>query len=702
MRRNDLGPMAVDRRDFLKFTGGGIAVAVTLKDVSLISEAMAQQREYPTDFNAYVLVGEDGRVKVFSGKIEMGQGVETSQAQMAAEELRVSLDAVDMVLGDTDLCPWDAGTWGSLTTRVFGPALRAGCAKAREVLLDLASEHLGVPTDRLEAEDGVVSVVGGQGRVTYAELARGQRIERTLGRDAVLRAVKDFTVMGSSPLRLDAREKVTGAAKYAGDIRLPGMLRARLLRPPAHGATLESLDTSAAEAVPGVTVVNQDGLVAVLHEDREVANRALGLIQAEWDVPEPAVDDESIWDHLVEAAPTGRTGHEAGNIEAGERASTRIFENTYRDPYLAHAPVEPHTSLASVEGDRITVWSSTQSPFGDQGRIAQALGIDQERVRVITPYVGGGFGGKASGGQALEAARLAWITGRPVQVMWTREEEFFYDTFHSAAVVKVRSGIDAAGRIQLWDYHVYMAGTRGAEVLYDVPNAAVVSHSARGVHAFATGAWRAPGANSNTFARESQIDIMAADAGIDPMEFRLRNATDPRLRSVLEAVAELAAWTEAPAPSGRGLGIACGLDAGTYVAHVAEVTVDEGTGNVRVDRMLCAQEMGTVVNPVGATMQVEGCITMGLGYAFKEHIRFRGGDILDRNFDTYQLPRFSDLPEIQTVLVPNDELAPQGGGEPAIVCIGAVLANAIYDACGARLFTMPFTPESVLAAIPAS
>jgi isoquinoline 1-oxidoreductase len=186
------------------------------------------------------------------------------------------------------------------------------------------------------------------------------------------------------------------------------------------------------------------------------------------------------------------------------------------------------------------------------------------------------------------------------------------------------------------------------------------------------------------------------------MEFRLRNATDPRLRSVLEAVAELAAWTEAPAPSGRGLGIACGLDAGTYVAHVAEVTVDEGTGNVRVDRMLCAQEMGTVVNPVGATMQVEGCITMGLGYAFKEHIRFRGGDILDRNFDTYQLPRFSDLPEIQTVLVPNDELAPQGGGEPAIVCIGAVLANAIYDACGARLFTMPFTPESVLAAIPAS
>ena len=203
MNRNDLGPMAVDRRDFLKFTGGGIVVAVTLKDASLISEAMAQQRAYPTDFNAYVRVGEDGRVTVFSGKIEMGQGVETSQAQMAAEELRVSLDSVDMVLGDTELCPWDAGTWGSLTTRVFGPALRAGCALAREVLLELAAERLGVQPDRLQVEDGVVSVVGGEGRVTYAELAKGQRIERTLDREAVLRALEDFTVMGTSPKRFD-------------------------------------------------------------------------------------------------------------------------------------------------------------------------------------------------------------------------------------------------------------------------------------------------------------------------------------------------------------------------------------------------------------------------------------------------------------------------------------------------------------------
>jgi isoquinoline 1-oxidoreductase len=266
--------------------------------------------------------------------------------------------------------------------------------------------------------------------------------------------------------------------------------------------------------------------------------------------------------------------------------------------------------------------------------------------------------------------------------------------------VTIRSGIDADGRIPLWDYHVYMAGTRGAEVMYDVPHAAVVSHTARGVHPFATGPWRGPGANTNIFARESQIDIMAADAGIDPLEFRLRNATDPRLLSVLKAVGEAADWTPGPGPSGRGVGVACGLDAGTYVAHVAEVSVDRATGAVRVERMVCAQEMGYVVNPDGATMQMEGCITQGLGYALMERIRFQGGDILDRNFNSYALPRFSHLPEIKTVLVPNDELAPQGGGEPAIVCIGAVIANAIYDACGARMFTMPFTPEAVLAAIP--
>jgi isoquinoline 1-oxidoreductase len=699
MKRNDLGPLAVDRRDFLKFTGGGIAVLVSWKGAEAVAAGLEQQRGYPEDFNAYLRVGEDGRVTVLSGKIEMGQGVETSQAQMVADELHVSLDVIDMVMGDTDRSVYDAGTWGSLTTRVFGPALRAAAAEARVALLELAAERFGVPESRLRAEKGVITVEGGGGRVTYGELARGRRIERRIEGEAAVKAVQDFRVMGTSPRRLDAVGKVTGAAAFAGDIRVDGMLRARILRPPALDATLVSVDTTEAEAVPGAVVVRDDDLVAVLHEDPEEAERALGLVHAEFDVPMPRVDNDNLWDHLVAAAPRGRTGQEKGSLSRGESACTQVFEHTYYDNYVAHAPMEPHTALASRTGDEITLWVSTQSPFGDRRRVAGTLGIPEDHVRVITPYVGGGFGGKAVNQQALEAARLAWISGRPVQVMWSREEEFLYDTFHSAAVVKIRSGIDAAGRMQLWDYHVYMAGTRGSEIYYDVPHMAVANHSNADAHPVATGAWRAPGANTNVFARESQIDIMAAEAGIDPLEFRLANTSDPRMRSVLEAAAKAVNWTPAPAPSGRGYGWACGIDAGTYVAHVAQVAVDENSGEVRVERVVCAQDMGVVVNPTGAIMQMEGCITQGLGFTLMEKIHIRGGNVLDRNFDSYSIPRFSDLPEIETILVKNDELAPQGGGEPAIICMAAVVANAIFDACGARVFTMPMAPSEVRRAL---
>jgi nicotinate dehydrogenase subunit B len=693
----------MDRREFFQRVGGGIVVVIAAGDLAALEALVTHdeaQQPYPSDFNAYLRIAEDGRVTVFSGKIEMGQGVTTSLAQMAAEELGVAVDAIQMVMGDTATCPWDAGTWGSLTTRVFGPALRAAAAEAREVLLELAAERLAVPADRLRARDGVVHVADDPGRsVGFGELARGQRIERVLDREAVLTAVRDFTVMGRPLGHLDAVDRVTGAAKFAGDIRLPGMLRARILRPPAHGATLRRVDTTAARALPGVVVVEEDGLVAVLHEDPEQAEHALDRVVAEYDVPESPLDETSIHQHLLERAVEVAVPAETGDLQRGAAACAEVFEHTYLDGYVAHAPMETHTALAVVEDDAATLWISTQTPFGDQQRVARTLGLPVDAVRVITPPVGGGFGGKASSGQAHEAARLARITRRPVQVMWSREEEFFYDTFRPAAVVKIRSGIDNAGRIALWDYRVYAAGARGAELFYHVPHHRVASYGARqsgpGLHPFATGPWRAPGANTNTFARESQIDIMAARAGMDPLEFRLRNTRDPRMRSVLEAVAERFGWEAAPAPSGRGVGLACGIDAGTYVAHAARVEVDPETGQVQVRRVVCAQDMGVVVNPEGAAMQIEGCVTMGLGYALAEQVRFRGGRILDTNFDTYRIPRFSWLPEIETVLVRNDDLAPQGGGEPAIICMGGLIANAVFDATGVRVFSLPITPDRI-------
>jgi len=697
----------MDRRSFFKLAGGGVVVLVALGPVALRSQEA--RRIYPEDFNAYLAVGANGRVTVFSGKIEMGQGVMTSQAQMVAEELGVELAAVDMVLGDTESCPWDMGTFGSLTTRMFGPALRAAAAQARLVLTTLAAKKLGVAEERLVVKDGVVAVAGEPNRaVSYGELSKGARIATVVDQKAVLRTVHEFRVMGSSAQRLDASAKVTGAALYAADIRIPGMLYARILRPPMHGATLLQLDATDAERLPGVTVVRRDDLVAVLHADPEAAAAAIGHVKANWRLPEAKPDQEGIFEHIVAHSAARKDVVNRGDLAAARARCASVIETTYQKGYVAHAAIEPHAAVAEIKDGRVTVWASTQTPFPTRDRVAQALGLGTPSVRVITPFVGGGFGGKSADAQAAEAARLAQITGKPVQVAWTRAEEFFNDTFDPAAVVKVVSGIDGEGKILLWDYLVYAAGERGATACYDTANARVRSagrplygpaDEGERVHPFAVGPWRAPGANMNVFAIESQIDAMASAAGLDPLEFRLRNLTDARMRRVLQAAATAFGWKPAAGPSGRGFGVACSIDAGTYVATMAEVKVDPATGQVRVLRIVCAQDMGTVVNPEGARMQMEGGIMMGLGYTLSEELRFRGGEIMDNNFDTYRIPRFSGLPPIEAVLVKNDELAPQGGGEPAITCTGAVIANAVFDASGARVVRLPLTAERVVEAL---
>ncbi len=679
----------------MKAAGGGIIFFLWLGDSSLLE---AQRRAYPSDFNAYLRIGPDGRVGFFSGKIEMGQGIVTSLPQMLADELDVTLDTVDITMGDTSICVWDAGTWGSLSTRQFGPYVRAAGAEARGVMIELASERLKVPKERLATNQGVVfDTKDNTKRVTYGQLAQGKVIDRHLEPKPNLKPVSEWKVMGVPTKRVDSVEKVTGKAIYTGDIRLEGMLYAKILRPPAHRAVMKNLDTSEAEKTPGVIVVRDGDLVAVLGKNPDEALAARRKIKVEWDVPKLDVNDKTIFDHIVKNASAGRA-RPVGDLAAGEKQADTVFEHTYLDNYKAHAPMEPHTAVAQVEGDKITVWASTQSPFGLQSQLMRTLGFSEENVRVITPFLGGGFGGKSSSQQAIEAARLAKASGKPVMVAWTRQEEFFYDTFRPAAVMKVKSGVTNDGKITLWDYGVYMTGTRGAEVYYDIPNHQIVSYSGREAEVFATGPWRAPGNPSNTFARESQIDIMAARVGMDPVEFRLKNLTENRIIRTIKAVAEKFGWKPAKSPSGRGYGMATGFDAETYVALIVEVEVDKRTGAVQVKRMVAAQDMGQVVNPQGATLQMEGCLIMGLGYALTEDLRFKGTEILDVNFNTYKLPTFSMVPKIETVLVKADELPPTGGGEPPIIGVGGAIANAIFDATGARLFQQPFTPERVKAA----
>ena len=702
--------LPLDRRQFLTFMGSGITILFSWGDSAHSQErrkSLGLSPESPTDFNAFLNIREDGRVTCFSGKIEMGQGIITSLAQMLAEELDIPLYSIDMIMGDTDLCPWDMGTFGSRSTKFFGPLLRQAAAEAREILMALAAEHLQTSIDRLAVKEGVAIDRGNPERqVSFAHLVRGKKIARRQGKKPRLKSPPTFTISGKPLGRTDALEKVTGQAKFSGDIRLPGMVYAKILRPPAHGAELKKVDASAAVKTEGVRVIREGDLIAVLHAFPDEADRASSKIKAQFALPEMKVNSQTIFPHLLKMAPPGRIIGQEGDLEKGKKIAERTFSATYFQQYVAHAPMETHTAIAKVGKNRVTVWASTQRPFGAREEIARALGLSPQKVRIITPFVGGGFGGKTFNGQAVEAARLAKLARKPVQVAWSREEEFFFDTYQPAAIVQIESGLSRAKQIVFWDYRVYYAGERSAQSFYAVPHHRTTSHGswwgAPGAHPFATGAWRAPASNTNAFARECHIDFMAAEVGADPLSFRMDHLTDKRMRQVLERVATKFGWSPTKAPSGRGQGLACGIYLGTYVACMAEVEVDKKSGKVTVKRMVCAQDMGQIINPEGAKLQMEGCLMMGLGYALTEEVRFRGGTIHDLNFDTYEIPRFSWLPKIETVLVKNPEVPPQGGGEPPITCTGAVIANALFDATGVRLFQLPLNSQRVKKALAGS
>jgi isoquinoline 1-oxidoreductase len=695
----------LQRRDFLKRLGGGIFLFFAPWPVLEFSAPADQSRRtLPKDYNAFLQITDDGMVNCYTGKMEMGQGAITSLPVIMADELNVPLEKVKIIMGDTDLCPWDAGTWGSQTIQTFGPAMRAAAAEARGVLVSMAAGQLGVPENQLEVRDGIiVDTKNPNNTISYAQLAKGKKLEKFLETKPDVESFDKFTYVGKSYKHVDAPEKVTGAARYTADLKLPGMVYARILRPPSHGAKLASVDFSAAEKIPGTSVVRDGDLIAVLNENHDRADQAIVQIKAEYTFNEMPVDDKTIHDWFLKAEKRENVLRSKGDLGTGRKQSVKVFESEYRFPYLAHAPIETHTALAEFKDGKMTIWASTQTPFGLQDGASRELQLPLDKIRIIVPQVGGGFGGKSLYSQGIEAAKLARLSGKPVMLIWTREEEFFYDTFHPAGVIKVVSGIDDQGNIKLWDYRIIMAGTRGGETIYDVPNERAASYTQMqggpALHPFATGSWRAPNAQDNTFARETQIDIMAVAAGMDPLEFRLRNLKDEKMIACLESVAAKFGYKPSKGPSGRGIGIAVGTDAGTWIAEMAEVKVDKNTGKIELVRIACSQDMGLCVNPLGATEQMEGCMMMGMGFTFSEEFHFEGGKATDIGFDSYQIPKFSWTPQIETVILDRKDKAPKGGGEPAIIGVAAVVSNAVFDATGARLYRFPLTPERVLDAL---
>ena len=692
-------PIRYDRREFIKKLGGGIIVIFSLGELSMLQGWSQNDAEEMVDFNAFLRVKEDGRVDCYTGKIEMGQGVITSLAQALAEELEVPINSVDMIMGDTDLCPYDAGTWGSLTTRFADPVLRAAAAEAREILIELASKKFEIQHESLEASNGTVFVKGDNKlSVTYAELTKGKKIVRSLKNKPLIKNFKDFDIIGKSVLSLDSEAKVTGSANYSGDIKLPGMVYATIARPPAYGSKKIHVDTSGLDVFDGVEMVEDGNLVAVVHPDPEIANKAAKKVKIKWEEPKAKADNETIFEYFEKNIMQSKVFEEGGSLNEGKEASKILIEANYHDGYKAHASIETHTATCYFEDDKLIMWASTQTPFGTREELAKTFDMPLEKVHIKQIFLGGGFGGKIYNRQAVEAAKIAKVIGKPVQLAWSRREEFMYDMFRPAALVKATSGVDDNGKLKLWNFDIYCAGTRGTKLFYDIPNNRTRIFNDRDIHPFGTGAWRAPGNNSTTFARESHIDATAHAAKIDPLEFRLNNTKDESMSATLKLAAKTFGW-DSKKPEDHGYGIALGADAGTLVAIIAEVHVDRKTGVVQPIKVVCAQDMGQVVNPHGATVQTEGGITMGLGYSLYEDIEFDWGRVKSRNFKNYTITKFSSTPKIECVFIDKMDSKPQGGGEPAIVCVGGAIANAVFDACGARVNRMPVTPKRILEAL---
>ncbi|MDA0352663.1 MAG: molybdopterin-dependent oxidoreductase [Chloroflexi bacterium] len=650
--------------------------------------------EPQTERATWLHIRPDGGATVFAGKVEYGQNIRTGLAIEVADELRLPLDRIEVILGDTDLVPWDMGTFGSQSTARVGVQLRRAAATARETLLNLAADRLDLPVDHLEASDGLVIPEGDPSRaVSYADLLAGQSLDRELDADAPVLPSSDFHLMGTEVSeRIDAVARVTGRALYSQDIQPEGVLFASVIRPVAYGARARSVDFSVAAALPGVVeTIHEGSIIAVIAESDEQADRAAGLVEIDWDVPSGQPAGWELPSVLVESGTDGFVMQESGDLDEGFRAASEVIESTYFIPYIAPIPMEPRAAVAEWRDDRLTVWAGTQRPFGIRQELAEAFDIHEERVRVIAPEIGGGFGAKSPYRPAIEAAKLARAAGRPVRVAYTRVDESVWSNFRPAAVIRLKSGFTSDGRLTAWQADAYhsgervMIGRRGSETPYTAPH--VRSTVYRSDSPLPSGSYRSLGAAVNHFAREVHMDEIAAATGIDPVELRLLNLTEPRFRRALEATADLFGWANyTPAP-GRSAGIAIGIDVGSYVATATEVSISGS--DVRVHRVAAALDCGLVVNPEGARNQMEGAIIMGIGGALFEAADFEGGRVLNSCFARYRVPRITDTPSIDVRFVGDDTAPSTGAGEPGIVPIGAAISNAVFGLTGQRHRELP-------------
>jgi nicotinate dehydrogenase subunit B len=750
---------SISRRDLLKSTGVmivGFSFFGTATKVLAQGDGLSVDGMDPTVLDSWLAISKDGTVTVFTGKVELGTGVVTALAQIVAEELDVAFNKVYMDSGDTDKAVDQGVTAAARTVERGGVQLRQASAAARQELLKLASARLDSPVDKLTVTDGVVSVIGSPAKkIAYGDLLGGKRFnikivaagvgwDMKVAPEVPAKNPKDYKVVGKSIPRVDLPEKFTGEFVYSQDASVPGMLHGRVVRPATSLSAPANIDESSIKNIPGVVKVVREGtFVGVVAETEWAAIQAARALKVTWSEPTLKMmsGPAEVFDYLKNTKSfkdipvTNR-----GNLDTAFSQAQKKYEATYYWPFQLHGMMGPPCALADVRGDKATIWTGTQGPFRTRDSIAKMLNIPPKNVHLLYREGSGSYGRLESDDVAEDAALMSRAVGKPVRVQWMREDEHAWDPKGPAQLTTIRAGVDAQGKVIAWDFMDrslpwseseanpllastqiglkpsgpgFLNGAGGGGQIYTFENQKVVAANIpwvqQGQWPLRTSNLRAPGDLARVFASESTIDEIAADQHVDPVEFRLRYLTsDKRVSEILFATAKQAGWTDhvAPAPpstgnKAAGRGVAVANRANTMTAAVAEIEVDKSTGDVNVKKITLGHDCGLIVNPDGLKNQIEGNILQAVSRALLEEVQFDSTGQKNLDWDSYPVIRFNQIPDVEIVLTNRPEMQPLGGGEPSIVPVTAAIANAIFDATGARLRQVPFTPQRVLSAIKA-
>jgi len=748
----------VTRRQFLKSTG---AIIVSFNLLPPAGKVFAQFASLPsgdidpTSLDSWLAITDDGYVTFYTSKVEIGTGTITALGQIVAEELEVRFDKIKMDSGDTSRTIEQGSTVGSRTIERAGPQIRQAAAAARLELLKLAAARLGAPIEKLTVANGIVSVIGEpSNRATYGQLLDGKKFntritvtgtgwDMKVAPEVKAKDAKDYKIVGKSIARVELPRKVTGEHDYLHDVRVPGMLHGRVVRPPVINTEPESIDQDSIRGVPGVVMIVREGkFVGVVAKTEWAAIKAAQALKVTWAKPiskVPATPDE-LFAYLKNNKPARTLKVVAkGNATSALSQGKKSYQATYRWPFQMHGMIGPSCSIAYVQGDRATIWSGSQGPFRTRGAIATLLGIPEQNVRIIYHEASGSYGRMSTDDGAEDAALLSHAVGAPVRVQWSRQDEHGWEPKGPAQLDEIKAAVDGDGNLTAWDFQDFgqpwtasgstpllaslqvglrptnpggSNGTQGGGEIYAIANQTILAHHINWHFAepvpLRTSNLRAPGDVARCFASEGFLDEIAADLKIDPLEFRLKHlASNKRGAACLKAAAAKAGWMERPSPAptssgniATGRGIALTNRANTYVAVVADVQVNKTSGQVAVRRIVCAHDCGLIVNPDGVRNQVEGNVIQGVSRAMYEEVIFdSNGGVTSLDWKTYPIMRFPDLPELDVVLINRPEMEPLGAGEGATVPPAAAIANAIFDAVGVRVREAPFTPKRVLAAL---